>query len=724
MSGDVLNVSTSALLALQQALNTTGNNIANVNTPGYSRERVNLTTQTAVQTGIGTIGNGVQVSSIQRLYDDLLATRVNDATASQSQASTYYDTASQLDSLLGNDSTNLSSSLQQFFNSLQTVINDPSSAANRQALISQGQSLTSRFNLFSGQIANMQSNVNGQLNSVVSDINSKASQIADLNQQIASSPDLSTGGPSDLLDKRSLLLQQLSQDVSVKTVTQDDGSVNVFIGTGQALVVGSRSQPLSIVSNAYDAQRAEVGYTSGGASTVISDQLTGGAIGGLLQVRSEVLDPAQNALGRIAISLASEFNTQHKLGVDLNGNAGGDFFNVPAPRVLSSTNNTGAATVTAAIVNSAELTTSDYKLTYDGSDVYTLTRLSDNQPFTVDTGGTYPYTSGDIDGITVNITGGAAVGDTFLIQPTNTGAGDISMAVSDTSQIAAAAPILAQSDAANTGSATITQGDVNSPNDRLSIRFNNPPNTFDVVDQTTGATLASGMSYTSGSNIQFNGVTVQISDGGTPPAAGDQFIVDNGVASADPANTGGGQTSPATVNPPDPNLTDPVTITFNNPPTTFNVTGATTGSPTTNVAYTDGAPISFNGWTMTISGTPDAGDTFTVQQSSGGSGDNRNALLLAGLQTSKLLNGGTASLQDAYGQLVAEVGTSTQQADLTNQAQTAVVNQATQDLQSVSGVNLDEEAANMLKYQQAYQAAAKVVGVASTLFQTLLNALG
>ncbi len=719
--GDILNVGTSALLAFQQSLNTTGNNISNVNTDGYSRERVNLITQPAVSSSIGAIGNGVQISDIQRLYDDLIGVRVNDATASQSQAGTYNGVAGQLDSLLGSSDTGLSPAILNFFNDVQGVANNPSSTAQRQTLLSDAQALTSQFNFFSSQLNRMQGDINGELASTVTDINSLATGIADLNRQIGSVGNTGRGGPSDLLDKRDLLIQQLSKDVAVTTVKQSDGSVNVFIGNGQSLVVGTQAQSLSIVQNHYDPQRSEIGYASGGATTVISDQLSGGKIGGLLQVRNEVLDPVQNAVGRISISLASDFNTQHKLGVDLNGNAGKDFFSVASPRVLDNTDNTGSATVSASIVNTGDLTASDYRLTYDGSNAYTLTRLSDNQTFSINTGGTYPYTTDSIDGVSLNITSGAAVNDSFLIQPTRNGAKDISTSISNPAEIAAAAAITAEAATSNTGSGTVTPGTVNSPHDNLSLVFNSPPTTYDVTDVTTGATLASGLTYTSGGNISFNGLTFAISDGGTAPAAGDTFTVDREVTAADTGNTGGGLISPATVSASDPNLTDPVTITFNNPPTTFSVTGATTGSPVANIPYTDGSPISFNGWTVAISGTPAAGDTFTVKPNTTGVGDNRNALLLAGIQTDNALNGGTTSLQDAYGQMVTDVGTKTHQSDLAQQAQTAVLNQAQKDLQSVSGVNLDEEAANLVRYQQAYQAAAKLISVSTNLFDTLLS---
>lgn len=719
---DLLNLGTSALLAFQQALSTTGNNISNANTPGYSRERVDLTTQPATNTTIGSLGNGVQVTDIKRLYDQLASDRVNDATSSKGQLDTYYGLASQLDNLLGSSSSGLSATMQSFFSSIQDVANDPSSVTNRQDMLSQAQSLVDTFHSYSGQLSTMQSDINAQLSDAVSQVNSLAQNIASINQQIVSTKGLNNNGSADLLDKRDQLLQKLSQYVSVKAVIQDNGAMNVFIGSGQPLVVGNRAQQLATASNQFNPQRLEVIYDTGSSSSVISSQLTGGTIGGLIQARQDIVDQAQNKLGQIATSLASDFNIQQNLGVDLNGNAGQDLFKVPSAQAEASSNNTGSGTVSATIANTANLTASNYLLTYDGSDTYTLTRQSDNKTFTINTGGSYPYTTKQIDGFTLTINAGAAVNDSYLIQPTINGASDLALATTQPADIAAGAPIQAQAGTGNAGSATISAGSVNSPNDKLAVTFNSPASTFNVVDQTTGATLATNQVYTSGGDISFNGVTFQISNGGSAPAAGDQFTVNAGQTSAAQTNTGGGQISAATVNAPAPGLTTPVTITFNNPPTSYNVSGATSGSPTTNVPYTSGSPISYDGWTVAISGTPSAGDSFTVAPGSSGVGDNRNALQMAAFNTAKVLDGGTASLQDAYGQLVTDIGTKTQQANLSSQAQQALLNQAQQEQQSVSGVNLDEEAANLVKYQQAYQAAAHLISVSDTLFQSLLGA--
>jgi len=494
----------------------------------------------------------------------------------------------------------------------------------------------------------------------------------------------------------------LAKLVAVTTVKQDNGAVNVLIGNGQSLVVGSQTQPLKTVSNKYDPTRYEVGYSTGGSGNVeISGQLSGGTLGGLLNFRNQILDPSKNSLGRVAIGLASASNMQHHLGMDLNGALGGDLFTVSSPGVTASSANTGTGGATGALINANDLTTSDYKLLYNGANSYTLTRLNDGQTFAINTG--------------------AAIGDSFLIQPTKKGVDDLSVEITDPSKIAAATPVAVSTPLSNAGTATAGSISVNDPNDRVAIQFTSPT-TYDVLDQTTGAALAKSLSYTSGSNISFNGWTIQISDGGTPPAAGDQFYVDEGVTSAAGGNTGGAAISLASMTPPDSGLTGAVTITFTSP-TTFGVTGVTTGSPTVGVPYTSGDIISYNGWNFAISGTPAVGDSFTIGPNTNGVGDNGNMQKIAALQTKMTLASGTATFQDAYGQIVADVGTKTQAAGTSHDALNALLKQSTDARDAVSGVNLDEEAANMLKFQQAYQAAAKVISTSETVFQSLLTAI-
>jgi flagellar hook-associated protein 1 len=409
-----------------------------------------------------------------------------------------------------------------------------------------------------------------------------------------------------------------------------NGTVNVFIGTGQTLVLGKQAFTLSAAPSAADPSNYDISYQANGNSIVLNPaSLQGGSLGGLLTFRGETLDSAQNDLGRIAVVLAQTFNEQHTLGQDLNGALGQNFFNVPAAQVQTNGNNTGTAVITATSSTVGALTGSDYRLSFNAG-TWTLLRLSDNTQTTITT---FPQT---VDGVTLNLASGApSSGDTFLIQPTRNGARDISVALSDPALIAAAAPIRTAAALGNTGNAVITPGTVN-----------------------------------------------------TPP-------------------------------PPNANLQNSVTITFTSA-TTFDVNGVGTGNPT-GVAYVSAGNITYNGWTAQISGTPRAGDTFTIARNTNGVTDNRNALLLTALQTTNTLANGTANYQSAYSQIVSDVGNRSREIKVQGDAQTILVQQTTAAQQSVSGVNLDEEAANLIRFQQAYQASGRVLQIASKLFDTILG---
>ena len=720
---DILGIGYSGLAAAQRALSTTGHNISNANTDGYSRQTVNLSTNPAELFGNSYLGNGVNVASVQRVYDDFLVNQVRVNSSSFGSVDTFQQLASSVDNLLGNSNTSLNTGIDKYFSAVHQVASTPTSQAARQALLSQSDSLVQNFQYVNTTVNQGYTQVNSAISNSVSQINSIARNIADLNNQIVLATGIAGGGsPNDLLDQRDAQLNKLAGLVAVTTVKESNGAVDVFVGNGQSLVVGTKSQSLSIVPNLYDPTRNEIGYpSSGGTNVDISGQISGGSLGGLLNYRAQVLDTTKNTLGRLAIGMASTINTQHHLGMDLNGDLGGDMFSVAAPVVSSSSSNSGTGTVTASLTNANDLTSSDYKLVYNGANTYSLTRLNDGQNFTINTGGTTPFTSTSIDGISLTINSGASVGDSFLIRPTRAGVDDLSTLISDPSKIAAAVPVAVTAPLSNVGSATAGPISVNSPNDRVAIQFTSPT-TYDVLDKTSGATLAQGVSYTSGSNISFNGWTTQISDGGTAPASGDIFYVDHGVTSPDSGNTGSAGIAQAVLNPPDPGLTGAVTLTFTSP-TAFTVSGATSGSPTVNVPYTSGGLISYNGWNFSISGTPAAGDSFSIGANTNGIGDNGNMLQIAALQSDKNLSGGTATFQDLYGQIVADVGIKTEEATSSRDALNTLVMQSKDARDSVSGVNLDEEAANMLKFQQAYQAAAKVIATAGTMFQSILSAL-
>lgn len=634
MGSNLYTSALSGLNAAQYGLATTEHNIANATTPGFTRQEVQLSARVGQQTGGGFIGQGVDVVGVKRIYDQFLVTQVMQEQAQASYLSSYYTAMKQIDNLVADPAAGASPALQDFFNAMNGVANNPESVPARQTLLGSAQFVASRFQAIDQRLTNISDSLTNQIGSSVNAINSYAQQIAVLNSNIKRATATANQAqlPNDLLDQREQLINQLNKEIKVSVLSQSDGTVSVFMGNGQMLVIDEQAMSLRVVQSSSDPSKVEIAYKNGNNLIPIQQSsLQGGNLGAYLAFRDQSLEPARNALGRVALGFATSINQQNRLGQDMNGVLGGNLFNAAAPRVDKSANNTGTATVLATISNVAALTTSDYQLRFDGAN-YSMVRLSDNAVTSL--GAVLPQT---VDGFTVSLASGAmAAGDSFMIRPVANAARDIAVTVNDPAKIAAAAPMRATSALTNSGSAKITSGSVNAP----------------------------------------------------PPT--------------------------------DVNLQAPVSITFTSP-TTFNVVGAGTGNPVGVVYPTASGSITYNGWTVQITGTPAAGDVFNVATNSNAVGDNRNALLLAGLQTQNLLANGTASFQGAYGQLVGDIGAKTHELDVTSQAQENMVAQTVASQQAVSGVNLDEEAANLMRFQQAYQAAAKAMQIANTMFDALLN---
>ena len=630
MNTGIYNLGVGGLAAAQAGLVATGHNIANASTAGYRRQSIEQAALPALVTGSGFMGQGVQVTSVVRAYSQSLETQLSQAQSQASYFSTYQAQMAQIDNVVADATAGLSPALQAFFASTQTVASNPADVASRQSLLSAGSTLTARFNALASRFDELQSGVNTQISATVKNVNTLAQQVATLNDRILAQQQNPQQQPNDLLDQRDALISQLNKLTGATSVQQSDGSINVVVGTGQSLVVGHQAMTLGALQSQEDPRQTVVGYSISGNSVPLGDNaFQGGSLGALLAFRTNDLNTAQNALGQVAVGLTQTFNDQHQLGQDLNGAAGVNFFKPLTPDVIARSTNSGSAVVSASVSDATALTASDYRLSYTGTG-YTVTRLADN---TVTAYASLPQT---IDGLSISLASGAAAsGDSFLIEPTRSAARNMAMNITNGAQIAAAAPMRAAAANANTGSGTISAGTVDAP----------PPQNA--------------------------------------------------------------------------NIRQPVTLTFT-AAGTFSVSGTGTGNPV-GVAYTAGSDISYNGWTVQIAGTPAVGDVFTIGPNSGGVADGRNALRLGGLQTQNMLSSGTASYQGVYSQMVSQVGSKTQQVNVMVETQNTLAQQATVAQQSVSGVNLDEEAANLLRYQQAYQAAGKMIQIAQSLFQSILQ---
>ncbi|MCE5359571.1 flagellar hook-associated protein FlgK [Candidatus Igneacidithiobacillus taiwanensis] len=669
MSGvsGLINASLSGLQAAQEALQVTGNNIANVNTPGYSQETVVQSTLTPSYRGGQFYGNGTQISNVQRVYSSFLQGQVWSATAGASGASTLSQNLQQVMGLLSSGS--VSSQIQQFFSGVAQVAASPSDLPARQTLLGNAQSLSSNFQSLAQQLNSIGQGVNQQLQQGVQTVNSLSKQIAQLNQQIASLQGEGNGNPNDLLDQQAQLITQLSAQVGVQ-VMQQGNQTNVYLSNGQVLVAGAQAFSLVTRPSNYDQQSLTIAYSGSLGSESLSQGLVGGALGGLLQFRQQSLIPAQNGLGLLADGLAATLNQQQAKGLNLYGSSGSALFSLAPVQIFANAQNqSSGASVQGQITNVANLQGQDYILQMSSGGVWELRNAS--------TGAVVDSTSGSSSGGVTNlnfsqegfqlqVSGSVAAGDSYLVEPTRLGASRLQTLLQDPSGIAAASLYVGSAGVASSGG---------------------------IVNNNLGnMTLSAGqfVSGTSAGAVQVSGLRFPL------PTLSLQFA---SGASSGTAN---------------------FTITSSGATLASGSVALGSSGTAIDIAYPSDPPGGF--YQMVLSGTlVGAGDTLTLGP--GGPGSNGNAQAMSSLATQGTLNGGQNNFSAQAAQLLAQVATQTHQAQTTSQAQQSLLAQTQAAQQSYSGVNLDQEAANLILYQQAYQAAAKAISIGNTLFQSLMQSL-
>jgi len=621
----LLSTGSSALLAFQRALATVSHNVANVNTPGYSRQRVELAARPGEGTGRTYAGAGVEIANLRRLADGLVFARQIDSSGELGRLQQLSTQSDRLDSLLSDSATSLSGPWSAFFSAAKDVSASPTSQVARSQMLAAANQLASRWHSIDSQLSQLDDEVDNRVGASVADVNRLSTEIANLNRDIISA---GSNAPPDLLDARAQRIDELSGLIGASTLAQDDGALNVFTTGGQSLVLGNRAQALSTVPDPLRPDRMQLALATKAGPVALSSTSVGGQIGGLLEFRTRVLDPARAELGRIATAFASSFNATQQAGVDYNGNAGAAFFSLPSPRVNALQANTGTATLSASVADVGTLQGADLVMKFDGT-TWKATRADTGGALTMTGTGTAadPFL---VSGLSLVVSGAAAAGDRFAVSPTMGAAAGIRVALQDPAGIAAAAPLQARADVANLGSAKAGSAQVTNP-----------------------AAFAT-----------FAGATIDFIDA-------NQYTIDG-------------------VGP---------------------------------YAYTPGTPIASGGWSLPFTGTPAAGDQFVLSRTPARSADNANARTLAALDGTGVLDGGITSLTTGLGTLTASVGSDARHADMTLEAQQTIHDQIGAERDSVSGVNLDEEAADLLRFQQAYQAAAQVIATADTVFQTLLGAV-
>ncbi len=519
MPVDLFGIGTSALLSFKRGIATVGHNIANVNTPGFNRQRTEQVTRPPQFIGVGYLGQGTQVSNVRRIFDQVLFDQVISSSTSFKQQEAFLSYSARIDGLVAGNETGLNTGLQSFFDSIQASNSDPTSIASRQVMLSESTNLVKKFQTLSQYLNGVSDQLDKNIRQQAVDISGLAQGIADLNQAI-----LETSGvgrdANDLLDQRDELIRQVSEKVSIRVLEQSDGTQTVFIGSGQVLVIGNNASTLEAIALGADPNELNIAITDNNGTQVdVSRQINGGELGGLIDFRDNQLRQTLNSMGRIAIGVAMEFNAQHQQGLDLNGDVGEQYFNLPSAAVYADPNNStfGVSSITVAFDNASGLSSDDYRMDYDGA-TWSLTNLRTNQNVPLTPSG------GDFlaDGLLITPDPGAIAGDSYIIRPTRSGAREIDLLITDPRDIAIARTHVTSENSSNTGAAGISATTVLDP---LNPSFFN---SFTVVFDSPGTYQINGVGasipYVSGANIDINGIRFQITG---VPALGDSFAINN-----------------------------------------------------------------------------------------------------------------------------------------------------------------------------------------------------
>lgn len=746
MSGfGLLSLGSQSLLANQTALTVTGQNITNVNTEGYTRQ----TPIFEARSGLG----GVEIDDIDRVADLFLNRQIWADSSTYSSYDIFEDYANELDNLMASDVTSISKAMDDYFGALQTAVDDPVSLPNRELFIAQAEALVQRFNDLDANIRRQSDSINGRLENNVAAINSIAVHIAQLNENIAIQQ-VKGEVSSELLDQRDAALENLSTYIGFTTIEQPTGEMSVFIGNGEPLVVGLTASTVSTILSPADSSQLNIGIQIGNSVGDITAQVSGGSVGGLLDYRENVLGEALDELGRIALVFANTMNEQHQKGMDLEGDAGGLLFSdinetqAAANRVLAERDNVSQVNSSIIINDVTSLQASEYSLDFDNSGGFVLTREVDGQRWTsttltsegsssaVDSDGEYylSMTTGEltlrIDGFTLSMDASVTFGssDSFILRPTRNAASEIDTVLNQARLLALASPLKTTEDSSNTGTgiASVTISD-NGYNELSSVVGEMTP-PFDVSFLSPLELVANVGNTGSANNLSVSDADVFSTI--TAPIT----ISVNGANDFDVTDSA----SPAT------SLTN-ITLTDiqNNFGVTLDLSSAAAGDvytvqhdSSTDVGFyqfvdgdgdrlvgqfVSGESIFLQGFEVTIDNLPDINDTFRVDFNIDGVSDNRNALLMSDLQFTKTIEG--ASYQDKYGQNVEKIGTQAAVAQVNAQAGKSVLDANKELRSSISGVNLDEEAAKLIQYQQAYQAAAQIIRASQTIFDALLQSV-
>lgn len=643
MSG-ILNVGTRALQANQVALQTAGNNIANVNTPGYSRQSVVQQTVESQFTGSGYIGKGVEIVTIERNFSAYLTRQSALAGTTAAADSARTDKLKQLQDIFTGGASGLGAAVNEMLNAFSDVASAPTDLTARAVVLTRVDETAARLRTASQNLDDLQTSITQELNVKVNSINNLAKSIASVNEQIARAQ--GNGQPAnDLLDRRDQLVRDLNQFVQTTSIAADDGTVGIFLAGSQPLVLGVKAATVELTEDAFGVKSQKLAIRQNGVLTPLDENMLGGGeVSGLLRFQNTDLAEGRNLLGRFTVAVTTSMNEQHALGLDLDGNAGGPLFSaLTLPNGLPATTNTGGVTaLTLAVTDATKLVPTDYQIAFTSGNSGSVTRLSDNSTFTFGPAATDDFASANAflstQGLTSNITGTPTAGDRFLLKPFSASASTIKSEFSSARALAVASPVAASSGSSNTGTLALEKLSAKAATTTPTAAMVSVTLTFDGVGNYTRSDTGATATFVSGTSIE----------------------------------------SASNISP---------------------------------------------GWSITLKGAPKAGDTFTVlpQPPAYRNLNAGNASAMMDLRDKEMFDG--TVLSDGYAALIAQVGIRTQSAMYTSDVSSSIAASLETQRNAVSGVNLDEEAAKLLQYQQAYQASAKMIQIAQSIFDTLIQTM-
>lgn len=673
---DLMQIGLSGVNSSQAHLSTTGHNISNVNTEGYSRQEVDTASIAGQKKGSYFVGQGAMIASLDRAYDQFAFSDNIMNTSNNAYSSEVYTQEKQLDMLLSNESTAATGSVLNTFSTLSSVVDNPNSLEARTVFLETASNMVNQYNNLYKHLEVQYNSINVDIENSAASITELAESIAQLNLKISYLTDKEgIDNPNDLLDKRNEAITKLSEFVDVSVVSSHDGMVNIYIGSGQGLVMGDYAQKIVAVNGEPDPSRKDLALSIKDKEIVINGSKLGGKVAALLKVREEDIELAFNQLGQNVIGLTHSINEQQKQGETLTGEIGERLFNdinstdAMRSRALSHSDGKGTAHLSLQIDNLTELTSDEYSLVVDeydevaGTLAFTVTNQRTGKKeslaladLSTDRHIDIPNTGFSIGFDAISKTDPMVAGKEFTLRPTRLAAQKMTLEERDPERVAAAdAEIKAVSYPANTGEAKFRVDEISDKSNALYMDKNNPL-TLKVT------------------NVTGNTITYDVVDS-------------NGIIVTDPS------------------------------------TNSTLGGLSTAVDPSSGkAQFTIGGVVLHLEkGMPNIGDQINLNYNETGEGDNRNMLAMADLQNAKIMKNNKSTFQDIYSAMVSELGAKTENADIVMQSSAILLNQSFERIQEVSGVNMDEEAANLLLYQQHYSAAARVITVAGELFDTILQ---